>query len=327
MMSGFFQSVPFGITALVLVGSSWCLTGLVMGDAPKRGVLPADVMRIGSVVSIILGLLIMVCTGMYPKAPLSAMILACSLYFLAGAVNSIMCDIMSLAMQQGPNGIIWCIIQSGTIGPFLTGILFFNIRVNTVRLLGFLLLLGALICFGFGKGNEEKNKSVKIVPLVICGRVCGWKALAFIAFVLTAIVQSLVTIPSYFEGCRQITPIFRSIVLAAGFMTGIIVWGWYRKIPHPLLVPKTLLRQKWLWIYTCGLQFFSLIFAYLCLYPGMDILAKAGLGSMSYPIMVGSCIVAFTLSSVFLLREKIRLLQILALAGCIGGLICLCQVA
>ena len=37
----FFNSVWFGIMAMVIVGSSWCLIGLVMGDAPKRGIEPS----------------------------------------------------------------------------------------------------------------------------------------------------------------------------------------------------------------------------------------------------------------------------------------------
>ena len=44
----------------------------------------------------------------------------------------------------------------------------------------------------------------------------------------------------------------------------------------------------------------------------MDILGKAGLGGMCYPLMVGSCIVTFTLTSVFGLKERLQKIQAFA---------------
>ena len=56
----------------------------------------------------------------------------------------------------------------------------------------------------------------------------------------------------------------------------------------------------------------------------MNIMARAGLGGMSFPMMVGSCIVSFTLSSVWLLKEKVKGVQIAGLALCIAGLVLIC---
>ena len=36
-------------------------------------------------------------------------------YFLTGFISTVMLLIMSLAMQYGPNGTIWSIVQSGTV--------------------------------------------------------------------------------------------------------------------------------------------------------------------------------------------------------------------
>jgi multidrug transporter EmrE-like cation transporter len=59
----------------------------------------------------------------------------------------------------------------------------------------------------------------------------------------------------------------------------------------------------------------------------MDVMARKGFGGMCYPMMVGSCIVSFTLSSVLLLKEKIRPIQFAALLVCIGGLVLICTQA
>ena len=79
-----------------------------------------------------------------------------------------------------------------------------------------------------------------------------------------------------------------------------------------------------LWKYIAALQLFNLIFSYTLFFPGMNAMAEAGLGGMCYPMMVGSCILSFTLSSVFLLKEKIRPPQLAALGICIAGLIFIC---
>ena len=48
-------------------------------------------------------------------------------------------------------------------------------------------------------------------------------------------------------------------------------------------------------------------------------MAKAGAGSISYPLVVGACIVGFNLYSLFFLKEKWNVLQAAGVAFCIGG--------
>ena len=79
-----------------------------------------------------------------------------------------------------------------------------------------------------------------------------------------------------------------------------------------------------LWKYIATLQLFGLIFAYTLFYPGMNVMADKGMGGMCYPMLVGSCIVSFTLSSIWLLKEKLRPVQLAALIVCIAGLILIC---
>ena len=82
---------------------------------------------------------------------------------------------------------------------------------------------------------------------------------------------------------------------------------------------------RWtLWRYIIALQFFGLVFSYTLLYPGMNVMADAGLGGICYPMMVGSCIVTFSLASVCLLKERMTLLQAIALTVCITGLVLIC---
>ncbi len=55
--------------------------------------------------------------------------------------------------------------------------------------------------------------------------------------------------------------------------------------------------------------------------------AEKGLGGMCYPMMVGSCIISFTLSSIWLLKEKVKPVQLAALIVCLSGLVLICTQA
>ena len=53
----------FAICALLTVGASWCLVGVIYGDAPKRGIDVSFIQLMGTVVSVIAGLIIAACMG------------------------------------------------------------------------------------------------------------------------------------------------------------------------------------------------------------------------------------------------------------------------
>ena len=311
----FFSSLAFGIIAMVIVGSSWCLVGLVMGDAPKRGIEPSLVQMGGGIFSMTCSLVIMLVTSAYPAVFSTTVLLLCLTVFVAGSLNFILLQLMSKAMQTGPNGVIWSIIQSALVFPFICGIMFFDVKFTLWRGAGIVFLLAALVLFAFTKDNSKK--AVK----------SNWKLLAFAAMFLAAIQQNLSTLPSYFSETASLPSILRSLCGASGSLCTAIIWNVVQMTPERKAQIKQNIRNKTLWKYIAALQFFGLIFAYTLTYPGMDVMARKGFGRMCYPMMVGSCIVSFTLSSVLLLKEKIRPIQFAALLVCIGGLVLICTQA
>ena len=311
----FFSSVAFGIVAMVIVGSSWCLVGLVMGDAPKRGIEPSLVQLGGSIFSVTCSLIIMLATSAYPTLPLKSTALLGLTVFTASVLNFIMLQLMSKAMQLGPNGIIWAIIQSALVFPFIGGVLFFNVKFTMLRGGGILLLLTALVLFAFTKNNSCKAAGNK------------WKILAFAAMFLAAIQMNLSTLPSYFTSGGGFPSIFRSLCGASGTLSAAIIWNVVQMTPERWTQIKKNVRNVTLWKYIAALQLFGLIFAYTLLYPGMDVMAGKGFGGMCYPMLVGSCIVSFTLSSIFILKEKFRPIQLAAVTVCLAGLVLICTKA
>jgi multidrug transporter EmrE-like cation transporter len=308
----FFGSVAFGVTAMVIVGGSWCLVGLVMGDAPKKGIDPSLVQLFGALFSTIFSLIIMVATGTYSTATPLATVLTCLAYFSGCVLNFFQLQFMSRAMQSGPNGIVWAIIQSALVFPFIGGILFFDVKFTHLRGIGITLLLAALVLFAFTRNNAPGKTDGK------------WKLLAFSALALTAIQQNLTTMPSYFEAARGVPSILRAMAASGGTLFTAVLWNLCLMSKERWNTLRRGIASPILWKYIAALQFFNLLFAYTLFYPGMNIMAQAGMGGMCYPMMVGSCIVSFTLTSIWLLKEKVSPAQLAALAVCIAGLILIC---
>lgn len=306
----FFNTAAYGIMAMVIVGSSWCLIGFIMGDAPKRGIDPGLVQLFGAVVSVTVSTSLMLASSAYPTGSSEVIFWTCAAYAYSGASSFIMLQIMSQAMQTGPNGIIWSIIQSALVFPFIGGILFFGVELTSMRLLGIILLLAALVLFSLTKNNAAQGGN--------------WKLKAFICLAMCAVQQNITTAPSYFPEARGVPAIVRALATSSGTLVTAFVYCIVRMTPERKQQIRNNLRNSTLWKYIAGLQFFNLFFAYTLFYPGMNVMADHGLGGMCYPMMVGSCIVSFTITSVLLLKEKIKPMQIAALAVCLAGLIFIC---
>ena len=294
------------IISLIIVGSSWTLAGAVMGAAPKKKLDPAVVQLTGAVVAFAATLVLLLFTNA-GDMPLKVLLLCGLSYFCTGISNCIMLILMSNAMQKGPNGIIWAVIQSAMIFPFMMGIIFFNVEPRLIRFAGLFCILLSLLLSGVCKKNDCQEGA--------------WKLPTFIAFLLTGLSQMLVSLPSYFEAGQAVTPVFRNMCFALGIlvMAVIRIGMIWKKISL-----KEKLTSKWLWIFTLSLQFFGLFFAITLQYPSLDTLSKHGAGSLAYPLLVGSCLVGFTLYSALFLKEKMTPLQWSALASCLAGIILIC---
>ena len=250
----FFGSTAFGVIAMVIVGGSWCLVGLVMGDAPKKGVEASLVQLFGAAFSVAVSLIILFATSAYSTASISATFLTCLAYFVGCMLNFVMLQLMSQAMQCGPNGIVWAIIQSALVFPFLGGILFFGVDFTLLRGIGISLLLIALVLFALARNNRRKSG----------GR---WKLLAFAGLAITAVQQNLTTMPSYFEAARGVPSILRALSASAGTLAMGVLWELFRPGGARWERLKNGIKNPLLWKYICLSQGISLPLSYFLLYP------------------------------------------------------------
>ena len=131
----------FAVFALVMVGVSWSLTGIVMSDAPRKKCDPALLLMASGFVSCVVS--VTLCLSLQKELlPWKVILLTGGCYFLAAVINYCMLQIMAHVMQKGPNGVIWSIIQSGLVFPFLAGVIFYDSTLTWGRISGL-----SLICY------------------------------------------------------------------------------------------------------------------------------------------------------------------------------------
>ena len=304
------------LSILILVGFSWTCTGIVMGGISRHNVPYSLMQLVAYSFSTIIGIVLLL-SGLYPPLNISraSTIQACWTYPVVGALNFLLLVIMAKGMERGPNSLVWAILQSGMVVPFIYGVCFHSVKASGLRLTGMVLLLVAVPLMALNRKDEPKKTSGK-----------SWVFLALTAFLVCGIQQTINNEPSYNEEIRVgFSAVHRCLLM---YVANIVIAGFMLCLPRQAAVRKnigTYLKNRYLWIYSLGLQFISMISGFFLLYNGMDRMAKLGMGAISYPIMVISCIMGFTLYSLLWLRERLTWQALLGLTCCVSGIVLLCM--
>ena len=293
----------FGITAMILVGSSWTVCGYVMGKAPKEKVEIPLLLFYSMSFTLLLSLISGSVQG-FPQTTAKGIAIVAASQILSGIFNFWQLEWMSKAMQKGNNGIVWSIVQSGFIFPFFMGILFFSVPLTWIRLLAFLAALASVALFGLAQG----------------GKGSGVLLTAFAAFFMTGISQSLSNLPSYFPEAEPVSSIWRTAGVSCGFLLGTFSCKIGSLATFCREIPRAASNRK-IWKFTFLMVGLELFAHYFLLFPGMDSLSKANAGAIAYPLMVCACLLVFDLISLFILKEKHRPVQWAALFLCLLGVV------
>lgn len=295
-----------GLFYMCLLGISWTIYGYVAGKAPKIGI-PMSALLLGNAV---VSLLVFGCVcwraGLPPTdAPVG---LTAALLVLCGLCNYFQLDIMAVAMARGPNGLIWALIQSGLVFPFLVGVLFFGSRVTVLNTFGVAAVVAGILLQGRRKGDALNGK---------------WLLPALLAFVVTGVTQVTSNMPSYLSGAESIESCWRSLYFTMGLGGGML-------LKNMLWEDGSRRRQTWAqlahgrtWGYALALGVVDILGSLFVLYRGMDALAQAGVGAIAYPVAVAASIIAFELYAIVCLREKRSGTQRMALLLLLIGAVCL----
>ena len=302
-----------GVFILISVGLIWTLTGVVMGGAKKHGIDSSLMQLMSSLLTIVVCCALVVC-GVYPSLDVSQQtgLYAFAMYFCVGASGYILNETMARAMERGPNGLVWGILQSGTVIPFIVGVLFHHVPAPPLRIGGMVMILMALLFMSSDRHDDSRKAEGK-----------SWLYLSFVAFMICGLQQTINNEPSYSEEIRQgVHAVYRCLFLAVGSLLSAI-YGQMRRGGLKTLREnvKRNFRLPFFWLFSFGEKAIGIFGTLYLTFNGMDRMAKLGYGAISYPVMVVSCIAGFSLYSILVLREKCTWKSATGLLCCVLGII------
>ena len=309
------------ILLLVVTGFSWVSVGAAVGHVERNGFNLVRYQFLVCAVCVVLGLVgwAIAPTAFFPHdgCPVLTWVLVIAGMLSCGVFNYLMSMLMGRAMRRGPNAIVWAIIQSGLIYPFLMGWLVFGVPMGPRRLCGITLIVASVFFYAFrGAATKENTSAASRASLR------EWLPASLLGMLCCGINQCGANLPSYLEGGRDFSGTFRTFALYFGLLLAALVHVAVQRLcgHRAERARPGELRSLAGWATAVGLVSFftSKYFAF----PGLDKLERLGAGSMGYPVMVAACIIGFFPYGVFVLRERINARQAIgAVLGIVGILL------
>ncbi|MBR0458696.1 MAG: hypothetical protein IJJ26_05635 [Victivallales bacterium] len=302
-----------GILMVMTVGVTWLVVGFVLGRGPKHGILSPVFLFINIIGCALVALPFAVCGNPFPAWSEPGVCAAVWCFIGSGVFNALQLVFMSKAMENGPNGVIWSIIQSGFVFPLIFGIVFMGSKCTAWTLAGVALMLVSLFVIGIGKDTQT-------------GKTGGgnWKWYCFSSFLVTGVSQLFSTFPFYQKGGCRIPNPWISLICYFGYGAILLIVLLVTHRASLFRVFREHFGKRIFWCYEFLLVFASYPVGILLLYPGMTRLAQAGQGAISYPVAVMSSIAAFEIYAVAVLRERRSAAQLAALALGLCGIFLVC---
>lgn len=317
------------ILMLVTTGSLWVVVGAIVGLVGRKGLSLVQYQIIGGVLRIFvaLGLGIFTSQQLMPPADLPASTLwigiaGCIGY---GFFNYIMIQLMGLAMERGPNAIVWAIIQSGFIYPFFMGLIIFGETMSTFRVIGIIFIIASVFLYAFrGKADKSPQNADGNAIASANVKVTYWLVPALLGMLFCGLNQCGGSLPSHLVRGEEIPSLFRDLITSVGGLIGcacgLVKLGIKGEMPKLPTMREFGMLAGFAILVLC-VNFSAQVWL---LFPGLDILTNEyHLGALGYPIMVASCIIAFFPYGLIVLREKINPIQAIgALVGIAGIALC-----
>ena len=193
-------------------------------------------------------------------------------------------------------------MQSGLIGAFLMGVIFFGEKPAPLRLGGLLLILGGVLVMGLAKDEKFSGHGGK-----------SWVLFSLGALALAMVTQCCNTLPSYFPEKGMTSAVGRTLGMYFGCVIG------FAATTLPGMIRKRNFGGPGEWLTAGILVVLNTSASLFFFYRGLDLLVKTGCAGLGYPLAIGVCVIGFSFYSILILKEKFASLSLAGLgAVCIG---------
>ena len=220
---------------------------------------------------------------------------------LAGVANFYTNILMAKAMRRGPNGLVWGIVESALIGPFLMSVVFFGEQPGAIQAAGLLLILGGVLAMGIAKDDRSSARGK------------GWLVFALGALLLAMTTQCCNTLPSYFPEMGGNDAVVRTFGLYFGGLAG------FAFTSLPGMIRRRDFGGRGEWTIAVTLTVLNTSAGLFFFYRGMDLLVGIGRAGLGCPLAIGVCVIGFSLYSLLILKEKFPRTSLAGLgAACLG---------
>lgn len=294
------QKIMFkGIILITLTGLIWCGNGIIFSYAARKSLDFIVIMVISTFWGAALSWLFiskpqMILNGTASRWGELAMIMLSS-----GIIGTIGVIVMQNAMRKGHHGMVWTISQFALIVPFLFGVIIFHEPTTLMKNIGIFCVAASFVAFGLGQSrfHQSANKTFVI-----------WFPMSLLAFSILGIHQSLTLIPGYWRNWEDSANLRGALINTGCFVSYLIVLIFSIRLPNRDEIKLGLLSG--IFVFTSP----------IILFRSMDLLAKANMLAMVYPMTVGVCIIAFVIYSALFLKEKLSVSTLAGIGAGIAGL-------
>ena len=317
------------ILLLVGTGLSWVSVGVAVGHVERKGwsLVRFQILLCIACVALCLAGYAAAPTAFLPQAgcPASTWALVIAGTLLCGVFNYMMNEMLGRGMKKGPNAIVWAIVQSGLIYPFLMGWLVFGVPMGPRRVCGIAMIVASVFLYAARRtGGEARRPRDGGADASRQPALRGWLPAALLGMVFCGINQCGANLPSYLEGGTEFSGTFRTMSVYLGLLLAGFAHLGLKRATGERLAPAVPGELKGLAAWAAGVGLLAFLTGKFLTFPGLDRLERLGAGSMGYPVAVAACIAGFFPYGVLVLRERIDSRQAAGAAIGLAGILVGC---
>lgn len=220
----------------------------------------------------------------------------------AGLINAYSMDALQRAMRAGHHGMVWTVTQTALVFPFLYALLVIGEPVRWIGVTGVGVILVSLFILGRAKPQPKDGHDPTRGSR-------AWLGLAVWCMLLFGMINTLVTVPTYWTAWEGMKGLRTALFFASTFL-GFASVGVVRRV----LPPRNILAIGVVHGLTAVTNIFVLVMA-------MDAVEPHGRAGVIYPLGVGVNILTFALYAHVVLRERSGWLGYLGAATTLAGVV------